>query len=116
MGITTAIFLALTLFAIQSKFDLTTMWIFPLILMVTALGLGFAAWLTQIPWLHLIYCAIGIVAFSIYIVIDTQMMIGGRGRKVTIAPEDYIYCCLSLYIDLTNMFIFVMSLMKSARQ
>lgn len=111
--ITTVIFLVLTLFAMYSRFDFTAMWVLPLILVVVLFGVGLAAMLTQIRWLHLLYCSIGIFAFSIYILIDTQMMMGGRARKVTIAPEDYIYCCLSLYIDVATMLLFVMGIMGS---
>lgn len=106
----------LTLFAMQSRCDFTAMCILPLILSVVLMGLGLAAWLTQIKWLHLIYCAFGIIVFSVYILIDTQMMMGGRGRKFTVAPEDYIYCCLALYIDVSTMLMYVMSLMRGLRQ
>lgn len=116
VGITAAIFLVLTLFAMQSRFDFTTMWVLPMILAVVLLGLGLASWLTQIKVIHLIYCAFGILAFSVYILIDTQMMIGGRARRYTIAPEDYIYCCLALYIDVSTMLMYVMALMRGVRE
>ncbi|KAL5287138.1 hypothetical protein ACFFRR_008211 [Megaselia abdita] len=116
VGITAVIFFVLTIFAMQSRFDFTTMWVLPLVLGVVLLGLGIAAWLTNIKWLHLAYCGFGIVAFSVYILIDTQMMIGGKARKLTISPEDYIYCCLSLYIDVTTMLMYVMSIMRGVRE
>lgn len=98
----------------QSKCDFTAMCILPIVLCVTLTCLGIATLFVKMKLLHLIYCGVGVVTFSVYILIDTQMMMGGKSRKYTIAPEDYIYCCLSLYVDVVTMLMYVMGIMRSS--
>ncbi|KAK2154077.1 hypothetical protein LSH36_277g00004 [Paralvinella palmiformis] len=50
-----------------------------------------------------------------YIVFDTQMMLGGK-HKYSLSPEEYIFAALNLYLDIINLFMFILSLIGGARQ
>ena len=46
---------------------------------------GIFAWVAWIPILHNLYCAFGAVLFGIYLVIDTQLIVGeGRYGRYSI--------------------------------
>ena len=49
-----------------------------------------------------------------YIVFDTQMMLGGK-HKYSVSPEEYIFAALNLYLDIVNLFLFLLSIIGSAR-
>lgn len=60
-------------------------------------------------WLHLVYSALGTLLFSMYLVMDVQMMVGGR-YHYEIDPEEYIFAALNIYVDIINLFIFILDL------
>ncbi len=49
-----------------------------------------------------------------YLVFDTQLMLGGK-HKYTISPEEYIFAALNLYLDIINLFMFLLSIIGQAR-
>lgn len=50
-----------------------------------------------------------------YLVVDTQLMLGGK-HKYSLSPEEYIFAALNLYLDIVNMFLFILSIVGSARK
>ncbi len=61
---------------------------------------------SQYPVSHIVYGSLGAFVFSIYLVYDTQLMMGGK-HKYSISPEEYIFAALSLYLDVVNIFIYI---------
>lgn len=55
----------------------------------------------------LVYSVCGALLFSLYLIYDTQMMIGGK-HKYSISPEEYIFAALNLYLDIINIFLFIL--------
>lgn len=43
----------------------------------------------------------GAALIALFIVIDTQMIVGG-GRELEISPEEYCYAAFVLYIDIVR--------------
>ena len=64
--------------------------------------------------IRLVYCAIGAIIFSVYIVYDTQLMIGGK-HKYFLSPEEYIFASLNLYLDIINLFMYILSIIGNSR-
>lgn len=60
--------------------------------------------------LHLVYASCGALLFCIYLVYDTQMMMGGK-HKYSISPEEYIFAALNLYIDIVNIFMYTLTIL-----
>ncbi|KAG2464901.1 CSMD1 protein, partial [Polypterus senegalus] len=84
---------SLSIFALQTKWDFTTLsgiiWVF--LWTLIASGILFA------------------IIRSRYLVIDTQMMLGGKHRY-SIDPEEYIFAALNLYLDIINLFLFILQI------
>lgn len=57
----------------------------------------------------------GAVLFGVYLVFDTQIMLGGR-HKYAISPEEYIFAALNLYLDIVNMFLYILSMLNEGRR
>ncbi|CAH2039291.1 unnamed protein product, partial [Iphiclides podalirius] len=103
-GITFIMVLALTLFAFQTKLDFTILNGCGLCLVLALLTLGTAMLATSYGRLRLVYTTIGVLVISVYIVCDTQMIVGGSHRY-SISPEEYVFAALVLYLDVMNLFL-----------
>lgn len=114
VGITSAVCLALTLFAFQTKFDFTAMGSILFVAMVVFLIFGIIAIIWHGKIMTLVYASIGALLFSIYLVYDTQLMIGGN-HKYSISPEEYIFAALNLYIDVINIFLYILTIIGASR-
>ncbi|NWQ80345.1 LFG3 protein, partial [Columbina picui] len=62
----------------------------------------------QVPWLHMLYAAIGAIAFTLFLAYDTQLVLGNR--KNTISPEEYIYGALTIYTNIIYIFTFLLQI------
>jgi len=49
-----------------------------------------------------------------YLVFDTQLMLGGK-HKYALSPEEYIFAALNLYLDIVNMFAYILGIVGRAR-
>ena len=59
--------------------------------------------------MNVVYASLGAVIFSCYIVVDTQLMMGGK-HKYELDPEEYVFASLNLYLDIINLFLMILSL------
>ncbi|CAH2039293.1 unnamed protein product, partial [Iphiclides podalirius] len=110
-GITFVIFLALTLFACQTRFDFTILNGCGLCILLILLLFGTAMLATSYDRLRLVYTTIGVLVISVYIVCDTQMIVGGSHRY-SISPEEYVFAALVLYLDVMNLFLRILRLLR----
>ncbi|XP_076006318.1 protein lifeguard 1 [Genypterus blacodes] len=114
-GATAVVSFSLSLFAMQTKWDFTTangfLWVFTWTLISFAL---FCAILRS-QYLYIVYACLGTLLFSMYLVFDTQLILGGQHRKYEISPEEYIFAALSLYLDIVNLFLFLLRLFGLCR-
>lgn len=115
VGLTAVICFALTLFAFQTKWDFTVMGgvLFVAVILLMVLGIVGIFWPGKT--LSLIYGALGALVFSIYLIYDTQLMMGGK-HKYSISPEEYIFASLNLYLDIVNIFIYIMTIIGASRE
>ncbi|XP_015119928.1 protein lifeguard 1 [Diachasma alloeum] len=114
-GITAAICLALTLFAFQTKYDFTGCHTVLFIALVVLMLFGLIAiFIPGNKIVHLVYASLGALLFSFYLIYDTQMMLGGK-HKYSVSPEEYIFAALNLYLDVINIFMYILAIIGSSR-
>jgi len=109
-GICAAVCLALTIFAFQTKWDFTAMGGILLASLVILMMFGLFTTFYGGEILHLVYSALGALVFSFYLVYDTQMMIGGN-HKYSLSPEEYIFAALSIYLDVIQLFLYILQML-----
>jgi FtsH-binding integral membrane protein len=106
--LTAGIFVALTLFACQTKYDFTS-WMPYLFGGLWALILfGFmAAFFPYNSTAELVYSGIAALIFSGYILVDTQLIM--RHYHV----EEEIAAAISLYLDILNLFLAILRILNN---
>ncbi|VVC95815.1 protein lifeguard 2 [Leptidea sinapis] len=115
VGITAAVCLGLTLFAFQTKWDFTMMGGALVAASMILLMFGLIAiFIPSNNIVRLVYASLGVLIFSLYLVYDTQLMLGGK-HKYSISPEEYIFAALNLYLDIVNIFLFILTIFDATR-
>ncbi|XP_064643738.1 protein lifeguard 3-like isoform X2 [Lineus longissimus] len=114
-GITAAVCLAISAFAIQTKWDFTMCsgLLFALSMVFFFFGIAcMIVYLTIGPnqILNCVYAGLGALLMCLFLVFDTQMIIGGSNRKIQISAEEYIVAALQLYLDVVYIFLFILML------
>jgi hypothetical protein len=70
----------------------------------------------QIEWMIMLYNVLGVLLFCFYIVFDTQCILGEwKGHKVQFGVDDYAFAALNLYLDIINLFLYLLSLFGERR-
>lgn len=109
IGITLGIFVVLTAFAMQTKWDFTLYSGFLLVFFMILLIIGIVAIFFRDRMLHIVYSSLVILAVCMAIVIDTQLMLIGKHAQ-SFGPKDYVFAALVLYGDIITLFIHVLRL------
>jgi len=60
----------------------------------------------QSALLETVYACCGALLFSLYIIFDTHLLVKHYG------PEDYVQAALSLYLDIVNLFINILAILR----
>lgn len=114
VGATTFVTIGLSLFAFQTKWDFTMTYGILWVVVLALFAFGILCAIIRSFWLQIVYASIGTLVFAVYLVVDTQIMLGGKHRY-SLSPEDYIFAALNLYIDIVNMFLFILQIIGIAR-
>lgn len=106
---TLGITLALTVYACITRTDFTTCMGIMHVLVVSLLLFGLLMIFMYNSALYLLFCYFAVVVYGIFIVYDTQLIVGGRYREL--GYDDYILGALILYIDVIGLFIYLLRIL-----
>jgi hypothetical protein len=117
MGITVAVVVVLSIFACQTKYDFTGFGPYLLAGLLIFIVFFFIAgfWLRFNKVYNLVYACIGVLIFSGLLIYNTQMVVGGKNRKYSLSPDDYVLGALTIYLDIINLFMFILSIIGLSR-
>jgi len=119
-GLTAFVVTALMLFACQTKYDFTGLapYFYIALLILTGMSLVFcfasmfgASQTGAFRNLYLLYAGFGALLFSGYIVLDTQLIIGGKNAQMQIGIDDYCLAAMNIYLDIVQLFLYILSLL-----
>ncbi|KAI1290404.1 Protein lifeguard 1 [Halotydeus destructor] len=116
--ITGVVCVGITIFAMQSSCDFTVYRGMLLAATLVLFAVGLIIAVTGIFGIHvrildILYAGAGALIFAFWLLIDTQMIMGGR--RGVISPEEYILAVITLYIDIINLFLFILKLVSEAK-
>uniref|UniRef100_A0A8C2AKM2 Protein lifeguard 3-like n=2 Tax=Cyprinus carpio TaxID=7962 RepID=A0A8C2AKM2_CYPCA len=118
LAITVLVTVAVTVFCFQTKVDFTKcsgfFCVLGIVVFVTGIITAIVLSFKYVPWLHMLYAAIGAIAFTLFLAYHTQLLIGNR--KLSISPEEYVFAALSLYVDIVQIFIFLLQIIGYAER
>lgn len=100
--------LGLTIYSFFTKKDFTTAGSTLFIFLIILIFGGIINIFLKLAILHFILNVVGVFLFSFYIIYDTQLIIGGKNNKLS--EDDYILAVMMLYLDVINLFIYILSL------
>jgi len=114
-GMTSGIFLGLSMYAMTTTTDFTGMGGYLSaaitgLLMILLFGMFFPS-----PFLQTLIGGCGAILFSFYIVYDTQLIVGGKHSKNQFSVDDYVFAALNIYLDIINLFLYILSLFGDRR-
>lgn len=67
----------------------------------------------KFPLLNILYCGMGVFLYSIYLIYDTQLVMGKFGAEYKI--DDYVLAAMMIYIDIIQLFLYILQLLGSRR-
>uniref|UniRef100_A0A8C6KTI6 Transmembrane BAX inhibitor motif containing 1 n=1 Tax=Nothobranchius furzeri TaxID=105023 RepID=A0A8C6KTI6_NOTFU len=116
LGITAVVCIAVTVFCFQTKVDFTKcqglFCVLGIVVFVTGIITAIVLSFKYILWLHMLYAAIGAIAFTLFLAYHTQLLIGNR--KHSISEEEYVFAALSIYVDIVQIFLFLLQIIGAA--
>lgn len=71
------------------------------------------------PKMHYMFACIGVVLFGVFLLYDVQLIISGTfsgHKKYQIDEDSYIMATVMLYMDIINMFLYILELLNSNDQ
>lgn len=107
-GICAACCFAVTLYSFNTKYDFTS---YAGVLFVAAVAFmifGFIMIFLNAPIMQTVYAGLGALLFMVFLVVDTQMILGTKQLKIS--PEDYVFATIQLYMDIVQIFLFLLQL------
>lgn len=109
--LTLVVFIGLTLFAFQTKYDFISWQGFASMGLWILIGMGFmfVFFPAQSSGMQMVYGGLGVAVFSVYIVIDTQKIMK------TAHLEDEIISTIQLYLDVVNVFLYILQILNARR-
>jgi FtsH-binding integral membrane protein len=114
VGLTAGLVIVLMLFAVQTKYDFTGHHVYFILglyfLMAFGLMMGLSG--SNGDTMQSIYCWLGIVLFSGFLVIDVQLMIGKNSER-QLSVDDYVLCAINLYLDILNLFLRILRMLNN---
>jgi len=115
---TLSIFSILTLYLFQPNptYDLTLFGNTLLSICVSLIVSSILNIFFQIPFIDNIKTGFFIILFVLYIMYDTQLIIGGKHHKKSYNSNDYIIAALSLYQDIMGLFIQILKIMGKMKK
>ncbi|CAG0886214.1 unnamed protein product [Darwinula stevensoni] len=114
VGITAGVTVLVSLFATTTKWDVTGCGMFLCIASVVVFLFGIAAiivFAVDKGTGRIVYvCYAGLIAllFTMYLMYDTQMIVGGR--KHELSAEEHVYGALTLYLDIVYIFLAILNI------
>eukprot|EP00919_Chromeraceae_sp_WS-2016_P012348 GHVR01028819.1.p1 GENE.GHVR01028819.1~~GHVR01028819.1.p1 ORF type:complete len:165 (+),score=12.99 GHVR01028819.1:77-571(+) len=113
--VTSVVVAVVTIFAFTTDIDFTK---YGSYLMVACLGFFAASMvlmLTQwfmpvMPLFNKLLAAGGAVLFSVYLVYDVQLVVGGKHHSYQLEVDEYVFACMLVYMDIIQIFLYLLQL------
>jgi len=97
-ALTAAVTVSLTIYAYKTKTDFTLMGGLLFICLAVLIVAGILSIFIRNKVFRIVYSCLGVIIFGIYLIYDTQLVIGKNARGYSI--DDYIPAALNLYLDI----------------
>lgn len=104
---TTSVVISLTIYAFSTDADFTMFGGLFFVLGACFLVGAFLAFFIRDRMIRLLICVIGTIIFGLYLIYDTQQIIGNKTNKYSV--DDYCFAAISLYLDIVTIFLYILA-------
>jgi len=108
LGIT----MALTLFAFQTKYDCTGAMGFLCGALTGLIIVNIINIFVKSSSIQLFASCAGVLIWTAYIVVDVQMIVGGKHHKYQFEEDEHVFATINLYLDIINLFLTLLQLIN----
>ena len=117
-GLATALTtIALTIYAMRTKQNIEFFYAITFVIYLAMLPLFIIGLVMRSEVLHIVYCALGLLFYSVFLIIDTMHICGGKSvGGYALDMDEYIMGALMLYIDIIMIFIYILKLLGAANR
>lgn len=112
-SLTAAAVIGLTIYAFYSKTDFTILGGILFVLLLVLLTASIISIFIHNRWLQLAISICGALLFSVYLVFDTQLILGKH--QYSLGIDEYIWAALNLYLDIINLFIYILQILGNSK-
>ncbi|CAH1783365.1 unnamed protein product [Owenia fusiformis] len=109
-ALTTGVTVALTIYTLQSKRDFSSIGAGLFACLWILILSGFLQFFFMSPFLDRAIAFGGALVFSLFIIFDTHMLMH------KLSPEEYILASINLYLDIINLFLYILRILGEARK
>lgn len=108
--------IALTVYAMRTKTNIEVFYAMTFVIYLAMLPLFIIGLIMQCKALYIVYCALGLLFYSIFLIIDTMQIVKGSSfGGYALDLDEYIVGALMLYIDIIMIFVYILRLLGAAR-
>jgi len=111
--LTAGVVIALTVYACTTKTDFTMLGGMLFVCLCLSILVGFFLMFSNNNAAHIVYCALGCVLFGIYLIFDTQLILGGG--RYELGYDEYIFAAMNLYLDIIILFLKILELLARSK-
>ena len=116
--ITIVVVIGLTIHAYTTKHDFTGFgpYIFGALIVLFCFGILNAIFCStsKCQVINTIYSGLGAFIFSLCLILDVQLIVGGKHRQHQFSEDEYIFAALHLYLDIVNLFLYILNLFHNS--
>ncbi|XP_026227780.1 glutamate receptor, ionotropic, N-methyl D-aspartate-associated protein 1b (glutamate binding) isoform X3 [Anabas testudineus] len=113
VGITAVVCFTVVIFSLQTKYDFTSCYGVLFVCLIVLFIFSILCIIIQDRIMHIVYAGLGALLFTCFLAVDVQMLLGNK--ELALSPEEYVFAALNLYTDVINIFLYILSIIGSAR-
>jgi len=104
--------IALTIYAMNTKKDISVFYAMAFVVYFAMFPFLLLAMVMQVKMFYIAYCCMGLLFYSIFLIIDTmQICKGSSYGGYALELDEYIVGALMLYVDIIMIFIYILRLL-----
>merc|ERR1712071_537873 len=107
IGATGGIVLVVALIARFAPYDFTKLYGYVVAILLVWIIVAFVASFGVFKIPVAVWSGVGMTIFIVFLAMDLQMIMGG-GRSMEYSEEDYVLAAISIYLDVLNIFLYVL--------
>lgn len=113
IGITVVVCFTVIIFSMQTKYDFTSCYGVLFVCGIVLFVFGILCIIFYSKIMDLIYSTLGALLFTCFLAVDTQLLLGNK--NLSLSPEEYIFASLNLYLDIIQIFLFILRILGRSR-